>query len=330
MMTDSRWQRLLVVVFAASWVALNAASREQSQVPAPNPKDGKTADGQPMFRDSVEIVNMSVTVTDAKGKVVHDLTKDDFVILENGKPQDIVNFRSVTEKGYEPPPIGLGLVLDVSASMTPDRLGSMRTAIEFLVNDRLKPTDEIYLVEFASAARLLHGWSTDRKPIMTTIRNFKTRLGTAIYDAIDYSLPISATGKQKKQVMLVITDGADYNSSTNRAQLIAKAQASEVLIYAVVVADGERVGGGNNDTAAIRQASAELSQVTSVTGGRTIFVQGFQELENAVKTFGKDFTAQYEIGFQRGSETDNKYHEIKVGVRRTGVSIRHKLGYVAD
>lgn len=299
-----------------------------SQLQQGTPTQGGAQSAQPVFRSSVELVNISVTVTDDKGKMLTNLTKEDFVILENGKPREIINFQTVTEKGYEPPPIGLGLVLDVSGSMSPDRLGSMRTAVEHLVNNRLKKTDELYLVEFASNARTLHDWSTDRRPVMSSIRNFKTREGTAIYDAIAHALPVSGRGKQKKQVMLVITDGADTSSKVNRAELIAQARASEVIIYAVVVGGEEGVGRGQN-TAGLRQAAGELSQVTGVTGGRTLFVQGFQELENAIQTFGKDFTAQYEIGFERSDE-ENKYHEVRVGVRRPNVTVRHKMGYMTD
>jgi VWFA-related protein len=158
-------------------------------------------------------------------------------------------------------------------------------------------------------------------------------MGTAIYDAIGVALPESARGKHKKQVMLVITDGEDRDSKVNRAQLAQAARNSGVIIYVLVVADEEGVRSNARDATsatALRQAAEELRQVTNATGGKTLFVRGFSELEKAMNEVASDFTTQYEISFVRGAEKDGKYHPIQVGVRRKGVVIRHAPGYVAD
>ena len=322
---------------------------ELAAPPRPQPVKGgdQTAAGQPVFRDSVEVINMSVTVSDTKGKTVPGLVKEDFVILEDGKQQEIVNFRTVgTGKDDIPVPIGVGLVLDYSGSMCDfgdyskqgyctdsEALGAVRTAVNAILTKKLKKDDEAYFIEFSTTPSLAHPWTTDKKSILEAMRRQKTKDGTAIYDAIAMALPVSAKGKHKKQIMVVITDGDDTNSTVNRAKLAELARASEVIIYALVVGSEEGVGSGRQTATSgtrLRQSTEELSQITDATGGRALFLRGFTELEKALNEFASDFTTQYEIGFQRSAEADGKYHPVRVGVRKKEVTVRHRLGYVAD
>ena len=324
----ARFSTLVMACTAASTLMIFTAMPSAQSKPQTPPTNPAPSVPETNFNVDVAVLTMSVTVTDEKGKSVAGLTKDDFVLLEDGKQQPISGFRPVTSETENRVPLGLGLVIDVSGSMAiGDRLGSMRTAVEGLLNKRLGPEDQIYFMEFASQPRLIIPWTADRKEIMNAIRKIKTRDGTAIYDAVAAALPVSAQGKSKKQVMLVITDGADLNSKVNRSQLSVMARAAEVLVYALVVSDEER---SLQDTSAIRQAVAELSQVTDATGGRTQFVRGFQELENALGNFGKDLTSQYEISFERTAPKDGQFHPVRIGVRKQGVTVRHKLGYVGN
>jgi VWFA-related protein len=262
-------------------------------------------------------------VTENKGRNVSDLKKEDFAVWEDKKPQEIVSFRTV--KDPMTMPTGVGLVIDVSLSMKiDDKFGQTRTNVDFLLSKIMKKDDEAYFVEFASDTRLVQPWTTDRKAIIDAIRRVKFREGTAIYDGIMAALPISAAGKQKKQVMLVITDGQDLNSGTLRNVVADAARASDVILYALVI-DSE----GKGDTS-LRQAAAELRQVTDPTGGRTMYVQGFTEFEEAISQLSKEITQQYEVGFIRGS-ADKQLHEIVVGVKnRKDIAIRHRRVYMAD
>ena len=325
------------------------ASPPRTQQPPPG-SGQKTAGGQEVFRAGVEVVNMSVTVNDKAGKSVPGLAKEDFVVLEDGKPQEIVNFRTIgTSKDDIPVPIGVGLVLDYSGSMCDfgpnsnymrqgyctdsEALGAMRTAVGTILNKKLKKDDEAYFVEFSTSPTVAHPMTTDKKAILDAMRRQKTKDGTAIYDAIALALPLSAKGKHKKQIIVVITDGDDTNSTVNRSKLADMARASEVIIYALVVGneEGVRSGQANAVTSTrLRQSTEELRQITDATGGRALFLRGFGELEKALNEFASDFTTQYEIGFQRGAEADGKFHPVRVGVRRKDVVVRHRLGYVAD
>ncbi len=328
----------VLVAIVLALFSFNSITAQQS--PAPLPQGQPTAGAPPAqnpapptadttFSVDVAAMTISVTVVDNKGKAVNGLTQEDFVLLEDGQQRPITGFRAVTEKTENRVPMGLGLVLDASGSMSADRLAAMRTAVDFLLNKRLSKEDEVYFVEFAAAPRMVVPWTTNKTEILNQVRRIKTRDGTGIYDAIAASLPVSKQGKAKKQVMLVITDGADTNSKTNRQQLTELARASEVIIYALD-AEAEEVVGSRGGSNSVRQQALDLAQVTDVTGGRTKHVRGFQELENAVVDFGKEFSTQYEISFERTGGKDGKFHPIRVGVRRQNVTVRHRIGYVGN
>ena len=309
--------RLRLIAIALVLGVASAHSQEQTQPPA--------------FRTGVELMNLSVTVTDKRGRNVTDLTQDDFVVLEDKQPQPIVSFSSA--KQVSSIPIGLGLVLDASQSMTSDRLQSMRTAVELLVKNRLRAEDEMYFVEFASDARLTKAWTTDKKSVIEAIRRIKTRTGTALYNAIVNSLEVSRAGRHKKQVMLVITDGSDTHSTVKRQDVALAARASDVIIYALVVDNEEGFGDrrgvpGAKSDFSVRQSALELAQVTDATGGRTNYVQGFAQMEDAIEQMGKEFTQQYEVAYQRGP-ADGRFHEITVTVKRPDVTVRHRRAYLA-
>ena len=290
------------------------AAAAPAQEPAPSPT----------FRSGVEVMNLSVTVTDKRGRPVTDLTQDDFTVLEDKKPQALVRFSS--SRDGTTAPIGLGLVLDASASMSASKLQSMRIAVESMVNKRIGKEDEMYVVEFATDVRLTKPWTTDRRAVVDTIRRIKTREGTAIYNAIAGGLQVSRTGKHKKQVILLITDGQDSHSTIKNQDVAMLARASDVVIYALVVDEDEGMYTRSNDN--LRQAAGELSAVTDAPGGRTQYVQGFAGLEKAIDEMGKEFTQQYELAYSRET-ADGKFHEIAVAVKRPDVSVRHRRVYFA-
>lgn len=313
----------LAAVGTAFGLALSGAAQEPTGV----------------FRGGVEMLNLSVTVTDRRGRSVTDLTKDDFIVYEDKKVQEVVDFRSMQQSNETP--IGLGLVLDASESMTRNKLDSMRTAVDTLLKKRMRPADAAYFVEFASDVRLVTEWTSDRDAILNAVRRIKVRRGTAIYDAILRGLEVSSKGTQKKQVLLLITDGQDYGSSVNRKDVALAAARSDVIVYALVVDDDEgfsgvsvgrsglREGSGGGSDANLRQAALELSEVTDATGGRTQYVQGFAELEAAIGELGREFTQQYELAYAR-PPADRQIRQIAVAVKRPDLAVRHRRTYLAD
>lgn len=181
------------------------------------------------FKSGVDLINVTATVSDEDGRFVPSLTKDDFTVYENGHRQEISHFSS------ERTPVSLGILLDTSGSMTPDKMSAARSAIDRFIYDLLDKDDELFFMEFASQARVLQAWTTDRAAISQAVSRVDPVGGTAIYDAIAKALPMAAAGKHKKKALLVISDGNDTSSWISVAALRQRIRDSEVLVYALGV-----------------------------------------------------------------------------------------------
>ena len=116
------------------------------------------------FRSGVDLVNVTATVTDEDGRFVSGLRREDFTVYEDGKLQDVSHFSN------DRVPVSLGLLLDTSGSMSAEKMAAARTAIDRLIYDLLGKDDELFLVEFATNARLTQGWTTDRRLISRGVR----------------------------------------------------------------------------------------------------------------------------------------------------------------
>ena len=158
------------------------------------------------FKSGVELVNVTATVSDDNGHFVTGLTKDDFNIFDDGEQQEIAQFSN------ERVPVSLGILLDTSGSMTPEKMSSAKSAIDRFIYDLLGKDDELFFMQFASVPDLLQGWTFDRRAISRAAGQVSAAGGTALYDAIAQALPIAADGRNQKKAVLVITDGNDTNS----------------------------------------------------------------------------------------------------------------------
>ena len=186
------------------------------------------------FKSGVELVNVTATVSDDNGHFVSGLTKDDFTIFEDGQQQEITNFSN------EHVPVSLGILLDTSGSMTPEKMSSARSAIDRFIYELLDKNDELFFMQFASVPDLLQGWTFDRRAISRAVGQVSAAGGTAMYDAIARALPIAADGRNQKKAILVISDGNDTNSRTSVSELRNMIRESEVMVYALGV-DGSDV-----------------------------------------------------------------------------------------
>jgi VWFA-related protein len=190
------------------------------------------------FKSGVDLINVTATVTDEYGRFVPSLTKDDFTVFENGHRQEISHFSN------ERTPVSLGILLDTSGSMTPDKMAAARSAIDRFIYDLLGRDDELFFMEFASTARVGQAWTTDRAAISHAVSRVDPVGGTAIYDAIAKALPMAAAGRHKKKAVLVISDGNDTSSTISVPRLRQQIRDSEVLVYALGVDGAVRTESG--------------------------------------------------------------------------------------
>jgi Ca-activated chloride channel family protein len=306
-----------------------------------------------VFRSAVELINVTATVTDDNGRFVSGLRKEDFTVYEQGERQEITHFSN------ERVPVSLGIALDVSGSMTPDKMSSARSAIDRFVYDLLGPDDELFFVEFSNTPRLVQDWTTDRRAISRAVARANPNGGTAMFDAVASAIPIAQNGTHTKKALLVISDGNDTNSTTDVRELREQIRESEVMVYALgvdgTVSNATRNGpviqlpipfpipgrrippivqprrqpqrqGGNDE----RVNADALRQITDDTGGRTEIVRGFGDLDGATARIADELSKQYYLGYASTRPTDGRWHDIRVEVKNRGLIVRARRGYVAS
>lgn len=179
------------------------------------------------FRTGVELINVTATVTDANGRFVPDLRREDFRVYQDDQPQQITHFSS------ERVPVSLGIILDTSGSMTGEKMAAAKFALNRFLRDLLGPEDEVFLYRFDTSPELVHEWTTDRGRVSDALNRIQPRGGTAMYDAVSEAIPLVQSGRHRKKALLVISDGNDTSSRTAIFALKEQIRETEVLIYAI-------------------------------------------------------------------------------------------------
>lgn len=337
------------LIFAAV-IAATAVAGAQSQ--------GSPSQEGFRFKSGVDLVNVTATVTDEDGRFVSGLRREDFTVYEDGKLQDVSHFSN------DRVPVSLGIVLDSSGSMSPEKMSAARSAIDRLIYDLLDKEDELFLVAFATRASLRQDWTTDRRTISRAVRDVNATGGTAMYDAVAMAIPTAQAGTHVKKAVLLISDGNDTNSVTPVNSLRQQIRESDVLVYALGIdGSGRRVdvrppvqiplpmpfpfpggrrprpglppigggsGGGWPSAPGDRVNADALRQITDDTGGRTEIVRGSEGLGPATARIADELSKQYYLGYSSSTERDGQWHSIRVNVRDKRLTVRARRGYVAS
>jgi Ca-activated chloride channel family protein len=307
------------------------------------------------FRSGVELINVTATVTDEDGRFVSGLGQDDFTVFEDGERQEITHFSN------ERVPVSLGLVLDTSGSMTPEKMSAARAAIDRFIYDLLGAEDELFFMQFANRPDLVQDWTTDRRRISRAVASVGAQGGTAMYDAVADALPVAQEGRNRKKALLVISDGNDTNSGTSVGELRQMIRESEVLVYALGVDGTARsvrrgptiqvplpipfpipgrrpqprmpppIGGGGTWSRGDERVDAgALRQITDDTGGRTEIVRDLGDLDGATARIADELSKQYYLGYASQGKKDGRWHAIRVEVKDRNLTVRARRGYIAS
>jgi Ca-activated chloride channel family protein len=314
-----------------------------------------------LFRSGVDFVSVTATVTNDNGRFVSGLRRQDFTVYDDGVVQDVSHFSA------ERVPVSLGILLDVSGSMSVEKLSTARRAIERLIFDLLEPDDELFFMQFATRAEVVQGWTTDRERIRRALRRMDASGGTALYDAVATAIPTAGEGRHRKKALLVISDGNDTSSTMNVPLLRQQILDSDILVYALGVDSTARTdtrvpivlpqiqfptfprpggfppqpqprfppivsgGGSTRPGGPGERVNAEvLRQITDDTGGRTEIVRGFKGLDDATARIADELSKQYFLGYTSSLPRDGRWHSIRVTVRKGGLNVRARRGYFAS
>ena len=270
---------------------------------------------QPTFRASTQIVSLFATVTDAQNRLVPELTKDDFTVLDNDKPQELLVFQSEIQ------PITVVVMLDTSGSMT-GSIALLKAAAEQFVT-RLLPDDKAAVGAFNDKIELSASFSNDRDGLITEIRDLDFGNGTRLYDAINESLN-QLHGIDGRRVVLVFTDGDDTSSKVGRGTVMDRARAEEVMIYAI----GLESQYFNGQQKVRTKPDSGLRKIADETGGGYFELTKASDLAPTFTKVAQELHSQYVIGFTP-TNLDNKVHKLAVKLKQPGMTAQARRSYLA-
>jgi VWFA-related protein len=277
----------------------------------------------PVFRAGVDLVNVGVTVTDKRGVLATDLAADEFEIYEDGRKQEIRYF-ATGDRSASAPALHLGLLLDVSGSMSDDIGFTKTAAIKFL--NTLTDAVDITVLDFDTEVRAARYSQAEFARLIERIRQPKTRGFTALYDAIGVYLH-GAAEQDGRAIMLLYTDGGDTRSSLSLAELMDLLKASSVTVYPI--------GALEHQSASVRTEQRMLLQrIAEATGGQAFFPGSVKELDGVYEKVVAEIRAQYTLGYlSTNPKTDGAWRKVEVKVVRKdgGASLRARArrGYFA-
>jgi len=285
---------------------------------------GLRAQQPPTFGAGVEIINLNVSVTDARNRYITDLDVGDFAIFEDGVKQDITLFT------HENLPISLVLMLDTSASMEAKIETAQQAAVKFV--GTLKDTDRAQIVQFNDRATVLQDFTTDKVELENAIRRTETSGPTALHNALYIALKDlekqKDVGELRRRAVVLLTDGEDTSSLVTDDQVLELARQTEINIYAISLRPN-RVQA--RDRLSFSQAAHLLTSLSRETGGRVYFPNSMSELDAVYERIAEELRTQYSIGYQSANRRrDGRWRRIVVRTpTRDDLQIRHKLGYYA-
>jgi Ca-activated chloride channel homolog len=352
--------RTASITFVASALALVMVSAHA--------QDKGQADQGPRFKSGVELINVTATVSDANGRFVPGLRRDDFLVFEDNTQVEVTHFSA------ERVPVSLGIALDTSGSMAGDKMNAARGALTRFVDDLLDRSDELFLYRFSDYPTLVQGWTNDRQRLLGALERMTPSGGTAMYDAVSDAIPLAQQGQNRKKGLVVISDGNDTSSRLDIRDLKQQIRESEVLVYAIGI-DGESeaavrraplqppppripiplpfpgaprgqgrwpppqppiggTGGGNGGLQRGRTGDrvnvAALRDMTDDSGGRTEIVRDARDLDPATAGIADELSKQYYLGYTSPGQKDGRWHTIRVEVRNHAYRVRSRRGYTAS
>jgi Ca-activated chloride channel family protein len=278
-------RRTLVALAAGSMTlclglaqAVRVRAAAQSRNSAPDPR------GE--IRVDVSLVNVVASVLDKNNRPAADLTKDQFQIYEQGKPQKIEVFEPETQQ-----PVDLALMVDSSLSAIGDLSQEADAAAHFL-GQVVRPGDRASVFEFSDSVTQMAGFTDDVPRLQSAVKHIVPGDGTAVYDAVYLgSEALSKGAAGRRRVIILITDAGETTSRADFETARRAAVRAEALLYTIVIRAVKSEGGRNT------AGEHALETIADSTGGTIYFPDGMSQLGAMFDQINRELRTQYRLGF---------------------------------
>jgi len=326
---------LLLACFAFSCGLVGRVQAQDTPAQSSSQEQAGDQDLQ-VFKAQVNVVNLFFNVKDKHGMLIPNLTKDDFQVLEDGKPQTIKYFSAESNQ-----PLTLGIMIDTSASQTRVLDIEQTSCAEFL-REVLRDKDLAFVINFDVDVDLDQDFTNNIRELTRALNKMQinagmgggppglgggpvptTPRGTLLYDAIYLGADEKLKNEVGRKAMIIFTDGEDQGSRLRIQDAIEAAQKADTICYVILIADRGFYGFGGYS------GDSEMQKLAQATGGRVIEVGNKQDrLKQAFDQIQNELRSQYNIGYSpTNSKLDGTYRKIQIHAKDYKVQARQ--GYYA-
>ena len=289
---------------------------------------------QPTFSADVKVVNVLATVRNRNREIVRDLSKDDFLLSENGSPQTIRYFSRESEL-----PLTVGLMIDTSMSQQ-KVLDSERTASFRFLDQVLRETkDKLFVMQFDMAVQLRQPLTSSRRDLEEILPyvdtptrrelSMQTGGGTLLYDAIVQASNTVLKNQRNRKAMIVLSDGGDNGSTATLPDAIEAAQRADTLLYSILFSDpgfpGSRFPFRGLDGRGV------LMRLSRETGASFFEVSKKQGIEQIYEAIQAELRSQYNVGFVSDQPVEiSEFRALKLTTKQKGLIVQSRERYWAQ
>jgi Ca-activated chloride channel homolog len=314
--------RIFAVVVCGLLAAVAFSQTQGPVKPPKEPSEPQIKAGQGIKIDvSMTLVNL--TVTDPLDRLVTGLEKEHFRVFEDGAEQEVLTLSS------EDVPVSIGLVFDMSGSMSDKVEKAREAAVQFMRT--ANPLDQFFLVSFNDRAELTSGFTSSVDELQNRMMFTASRGRTALLDAVYLGLSQMRGAHNGKRALLIISDGGDNHSRYNESDVKNYLKEADCQLYAIGIFDPVGI---RSRTPEELEGPSLLSEMTEMTGGRVFPVGNLGELPDIAAKIGMELRNQYVLGYKSSNPQHNgTWRKIKVKLRPPKglppLNVFAKTGYYA-
>ncbi len=279
-----------------------AAPDPNAAPPEPKPLEGEaamSARSNERIRVDVNLVLVPLTVTDPLNRLVTGLEKENFFLFENNGPQTIKSFST------EDAPVSIGVIFDLSGSMTNKIVRSRESIVQFLKT--ANPQDEFFVIGFNDRPELVEDFTSSIDDIEARLEMLKPGHRTALLDAVYFGLEKMKQAKYPRKALLIVSDGGDNRSRYTENEVRAAVRESDVQIYSIGIFDQYA------PTTEERLGPLLLNDISEETGGRLFRVDDISDMADIATKISAELRNEYVLGYRPvDTKRDGKWRKLKV------------------
>ena len=298
----------------------STAEPKGAEAPAATGPDALKIHPGSRIRMNVDMVLVPVTVTDPMNRLVTGLEREDFQVFENSNGQKIVSFAS------EDAPVSIGIVFDLSGSMTSKLVRARESILQFIKT--ANPLDEFFVIGFNDRPELIEDFTSSVEDIQARLATVRSGHRTALLDAIYYGVTKMKDARHERKAILVVSDGGDNRSRYTEGELRSQVREADVEIYSIGIFDPYA------PTPEERTGPQLLNDLSEETGGRLFRVDSIDDMGDIAEKISTELRNQYIIGYRPKDLTrDGKWRKVKVRVNPPAglppLTVHARTGYYA-